>query len=1124
MLSQHSPLAAPKPWRSRAALSTACFLVAFAARPLTAQTDVGRVSGTVVDSSGAGVPECKITAVNTGTKSSQIVTTDSAGLYVFPSLVAGTYDLVAEHNNFRRSQQTGVVLDASSQRVIDFRLELGAVSEAVSVSASAQQVNTASGDVARVINDTQVSQIALNGRNYVQLLQLTPGAAALSLDPSTLNLSTTAQAINGVRTYSIDFTLDGARNVDEGQAINQIVNPNVDAIAEVKVNAANYSAEFGGRSGAGVTVITKNGTQAFHGTVYEFVRNSAFGARSFFDKQIAPLHFNDFGWTIGGPIYIPRTWNTERNKLFFFYGEEWKYNHAGVTNVNTVPTQTERQGNFQNSGLPAPIDPLTHAPFPNEIIPASRFSFNGPKILDAYPAANFNGPGGNNVVTGVNVNDPREELIRLDYYLSANSHLTYRWTHDNYVILQPFGGSTVGLGSEQRSRPGYVTSLTYSQTISPTALNYFSFSANANYIHAKLLTDDLNQSTLGTNFQGVYPSTIVPQLSVTGFTTYHPGDQNYAGNAYFSWSDDFSKVAGPHTLKFGGVYSRGRRNQNVNGLPYFGQLSFNTSAANTTADALADVLLGNFQSFYQTQGVPLFYARYNEYGAYAQDSWKVNHKFTVNLGVRYVLLPPLFNIQGNSSEFVPALFNPAQAPSVNRSDGSIIPGTGYAYNGIGILGSSFSNFAKGRLPQYNDPSLQSLFVGLPSGGYNSGKTDWEPRVGFAYDVFGNGRTAIRGGYGIFHDRLETNNAQNFIINPPFLSSANIVNGNIDNVAGGANKLFPGNVTGYSRLLKDPYVMSWNFGIQQQLPGGVILEANYVGNEAHHMQRLLDYNQLPVGALTLPSNKGVNKNALRPYPGYGEIYYFDNGDNSNYNSLQVSANRRIRSGLSFGVNYTFSKSLDDSSYAATENAYAGFVQNSYNGRPDYGLSSIDRRHVLNFNYVYDLPFFAKSANAFLRQSLGGWELAGITSFQSGAPNSVIVPVDIAGIGVASSRADVIGDPNLPSGQRTLGHWFNTAAFLPASQMTPGQFGNSGRNTLIGPRFQVWNISLIKNFLFTESRSLQFRAESFNTFNHPNFTGINTTVNFNSAGQPTQNFGAVTGAGPGRVLSFGLKLLF
>lgn len=457
------------------------------------QTNVGRISGTVVDSTGAAVPACRVEALNAGTGIPAETRTDGAGLYVFPSLVAGTYTLRVEHEGFRRSQQTGVILDAASQRVIDFKLELGAVTESVSVSASIQQVQTTSGEIGRVINETQLSQIALNGRNYTQLLRLIPGTAAMDVNPFGLNLSTTGQRINGVRSVSIEFTVDGTRNVDDGVAINQVVNPNVDAIAEVKVNASNYSAEFGGRAGAMVNVVTKSGTQQFHGTVFHFVRNDMFDARSFFAKRVDPLRFNDFGWTVGGPVYVPHRWNARKDKLFFFYSQEWKFNHQGTTNVNTIPTQAERQGDFRGSSLAAPIDPLNRQPFPDRVIPASRFSVNGPVLLKRYPTPNFTGPGGNYVVTGVNLTDPREEMLRFDYYITPQTQLTYRWTHDAFKIYQPFGGNSLGIGPNQRSRPGYVTSVSLSQTLSPTLLNYFSFSATHNLIHGSMLNDDLDR-------------------------------------------------------------------------------------------------------------------------------------------------------------------------------------------------------------------------------------------------------------------------------------------------------------------------------------------------------------------------------------------------------------------------------------------------------------------------------------------------------------------------------------------------------------------------------------------------------------------------------------------------------
>lgn len=311
------------------------------------------------------------------------------------------------------------------------------------------------------------------------------------------------------------------------------------------------------------------------------------------------------------------------------------------------------------------------------------------------------------------------------------------------------------------------------------------------------------------------------------------------------------------------------------------------------------------------------------------------------------------------------------------------------------------------------------------------------------------------------------------------------------------------------------VMSFNFGIQRQLPAGMILDTSYVGTLGRHVYRNININQLPAGTRLNPPNSNINVNALRPYLGYGNISMLENADNSNYNSLQISANRRQQRGLSFSVSYTFSKMHDTTS---------GTPQDSYNARADYGLSSIHRAHVFNFNYVYEIPFFRKSGSRPARATLGGWELAGVTSYQSGAPDNVTVAFDVARIGASSSRASVAGNPNLSGDQRTLGRWFNTEAFLPQERMIQGRFGDAGRNILIGPGFGQWDISLLKNFQVREKVRLQFRAESFNTINHPSFTGINATVRFDSAGKPTQNYGAVTGAGPGRVLAFGLKLIF
>ncbi len=1094
-------------------LCLAVFVVGFA----RAQTNVGRISGTVVDSSGAAVPGCKVDAIDVSTRIAQAVQTGDAGFYVFASLPAGTYNLIIERQGFRRSEQLGVVLDASSQRSINFKLEVGAVSESVSVSATAQQVQTNSGDISRVLNDRQVSQIALNGRNYAQLLRLLPGVMAQDTNPFGMQLSTTTQRVNGVRSNSVEFMVDGTRNFDSGVAINHVISPIVDTIAEVRVNTSSYSAESAGKSGAAVNVVTKTGTNEFHGSLFEFVRNDALDARSFFAQRVETLRFNAFGGTFGGPIFIPRKWNTSREKLFFFVGREWKYTHQGTTNVNLVPTLAERQGNFQNSSLSAPVDPTSKAPYPDRIVPPSVWSHNGPLMLAVYPAPNFTGPGGNYVVTGMNVFDPSSLLLRFDYYFSPEVHLAYRWTAGSNKVIQPFGGNTLGIGPGSRNRPGYLESLSLSHTISPTALNYFMFSVTKDNVHGDIIGDEQGRARTGVNVPLVFPSNrsnVMPRLNVAGFASIGVYDRNQTDNLYFIWRDDFTKVWGHHTLKFGMQVARARRTQDTKAHDE-GTVTFNTSAQKTTKNAIADVLVGNFQLFTQDEKNTYYYVRNNEYEFYAQDGWKATRRLSVELGLRYTVWPPYVNIQGNTATFEPSLYKPASAPTVSGVDGTITPNTGVPYNGISLFGSGFPSYANGRLTQYNDASLQGLFHDLPAGGSATNFNNWAPRLGVAYDPFGTGKTAIRTGFGVFYDHIGSDYNMNLSAMPPFQNSASIYNGNIDNPAGGTAQKVPASLTHWGRPHKDPSIISWNFGIQQQLARDIIVEGNYVGNVGRHLEWTVDLNQLPRGTL-LGANSSTNPNALRRYLGYASISSWETGDNSNYNALQVAVSRRISKGVSFGVSYSFSKTMDGS---------GGTPQNSYDARVDYALSSIHRKQILNFNYIYEFPFLAKHSSAVVRNVLAGWGVAGVTSFQSGAPNSVTVPQDIARIGVASSRASVNGEPYLPPDQRTLSRWFNAAAFLLPAQMTLGQFGNTGRNILIGPGFEVWDLSLVKNFSFGAERvRLQFRAEAFNILNHANFTSIGTSATFNSSGQPSGTFGAVTGSGPGRTLEFGLKFMF
>ncbi|MGI8992247.1 MAG: carboxypeptidase regulatory-like domain-containing protein [Bryobacteraceae bacterium] len=1087
---------------------------------LFSQADSGRISGTVRDSSMTSVPGASVQAVRTATGQTFETKTNPAGLFVFPNLPAGNYDLSVSAPGFKTTRQSGIVLDVASSRTLEIPLELGELSQQIAVAASAEQVQTESNDVSRLIDEKQISQIALNGRNHLQLLEFIPGSVSMNLNPLSIGLNLT-QAFNGVTTSSVYTLLDGAENLDNGGDGLIITSPNIDAISEVRVLTASYAAEHGGRGGAIVNVVTKSGTRDFHGTLFEFVRNDAFDARSFFSAQKPILRFNDYGVTLGGPVYIPGRWNRDKNKLFFFVSEEWHYNHQGQTQISFVPTAAERAGNFSQSRLGLPIDPATGSPFANGVIPASRFSQNGPLLLKPYPLPNYSGSGGNYSVNGASEFDVREDLYRFDYLVSPKMQVSYRWTADTNFIYQPFQGSNTGIVPGTRPRPGVNTELTLTNTLSPTVVNVFEAAFSRNIVKAVAYNSVLKRTALGLTFPELYPSNdlgVGPSLNIDGIEAYNFGDRLNKFNDNFQLRDDFSVVRGSHILKFGSHDVRNHTNENLgapNQIVDNGQVFFNTSAKNTTRNPLADALLGNFYQYNEDQTVPSSWSLGTDLEFYAQDTWKVNRRLTLNLGLRYSYFFPLYNALGYGAEFLPSLYNPALVPLVNRSDGSLAPGTGDPYNGIAILGSKWPAVAVGRLPQASDASLNRLFRNLPKGGVDVSAKNFAPRIGFAYDPFGRGQTAVRAGFGMFYDR-QANNFQDFyVMSPPFAKRSTIYNGNIDNPSGGTQKQFPPLVSTSPTYMPTQQYMNFNFGVQQQLPLAVIMDVSYVGTLGRHIVASGNINQLVPGTLLLPQNSGANVSALAQYQGYSTINMRMYGANSNYNSLQVAVSRRLARSLSFGLNYTFSKTLDTTD---------GSFQNIYNQKAEYGLANINRKHVLNVNYVYEIPFLRNAKNPLVRTALGGWEISGVTTYQSGAPFSVTVPSDIAAIGVSSSRASVVGNPNLPSDQHTVARFFNTAAFLSAAATPRGQFGNGGRNILTGPSFSQWDVALLKNIRFTERYNLQFRAESFNAINHASFTSINTTVRFDSAGNPTQGFGSINASSPGRVFQFGLKVSF
>ena len=809
--------------------------------------------------------------------------------------------------------------------------------------------------------------------------------------------------------------------------------------------------------------------------------------------------------------------NQDRSKLFFFFSQDWKINDQGVTNVGTVPTLEERSGDFRNSTLAAPRDPATGAPFPDRVVPASRFSANGRALLAVYPLPNFGGPGGNYAVTGTNETHSREEVVRLDYMLAKSTQVSYRFSHNDVQIFNPFQGGNLGIVPGTRPRPGWTTVATAQTTLSNTLLNSVGGSITRNEIAAGPQNEVMDRSALGLTYPEIYGTNRFgtgPDVTLTGFTGYNAGDYIRNRNLTYQIRDDLSKVAGSHALKFGGQVTYSQKDQNTRPREN-GVVTFATSARNSTGNVVADALLGNFQNYTEGAQDQEWRARFWQYEFYAQDNWRVAKNLTLDLGLRYNVIAPLYSALNNFSTFDPARFNPARAPQVLAGDGSLVPGTGSPTNGIVIFGEGFPDAAHGVIPAADDPAAQALFAGLPRGGVSTEYGDLSPRLGFAYDLSGRNRTAIRGGFGIFYDRVRTDYLSATAANPPFDQSATIFDGNIDSPTGGTQRAFPPNIAGIRSEMPTPRVTTFNLGVQHEIVSATILHANYVGTFGKHLTRTVNLNQLRPGTRLNPPASTTNVNALRPYPGYGNILITENADESSYHSLQLSLTRRLQAGLEFGANYTFSKTLDSSS---------GSPEDPYDIARDRGLSSIHRAHNMNSYFIWQVPFFRDAGNPVARGVLGGWDVSGVVVYQSGAPFTVTAPVDAARIGTNSTRATVIGDPDLPAGERTPQLWFNTAAFLNPALMTPGQFGNSARNLLIGPSFSRVDLSLSKHFAIGSRAKLQVRAEAFNVLNHTSFTGLNTTVRFDAAGNPTGGFGQVTSAAPGRVMEFGARLTF
>lgn len=1087
-------------------------LVWAAASLVPCQYTSQEIAGFVRDPSGAVVPAVQISVRHLETGQTRIASVGGNGYFVVVNLPIGHYEIQAEAPGFKKFVQKNLVIDVGTKLTVDISLEVGALADSITVTAGASQVEASTGEVGRLVSGTEATRLQLNGRNFAQLLTLVPGVSSTNRSSFGLlgayGAMGAAQSINGSRNYTFSWNIDGADNKDNGGGGNQFVNINPDALAEFKVMTANYNAEYGQNAGAVINLALKSGTQAFHGSAYEYVRNDAFDARAFNAPSKQKLRFNNFGWNLGGPIYIPNKFNSDKSKLFFFVGQEYKRLRQGNVNTWVVPAPGPRDGNFSSlSPAQWPVDVTNKAVFPKGIIPASRFSRNSKRLIDNYPLPNFAGPGGNFVFMTTSAIETNQYIHKADYLINSRHQLAFHYLYDHYSAPQNLGA----LVTFQRNIPGINSSAKWMFMISPTSVNTFQFTFSGNRLEQvnftpnPLFIRDFTRKAQGIDFPAIYGmAEEIPTVRVAGYNNLSAAARDYNNyNRIFQWKDDLSKVAGAHNLKFGVLVMRSRKNQD-NVPPINGLFIFSTGHMLSSGNALADALLGNFAQYSEADTNREGWFRFTQAEFYGQDNWKVSRRLSLDFGLRYQYMQPQYSALRNVVAFSPRHYDPAKAVTLLRANGEIVPGSGDVYNGLVLGGSGFPAAAKARIPGIDSPEVQKLFRGLPK---EIARTDWAtagPRAGFAFDLTGRQRTVLRGGAGLFYERVQGGYVIGRVNNPPFIRQSDIYSGNVENPAGGSKPRFPSAISSADLDVKVPRVANWSLGVQHKIGEDTLLDAAYVGSSGWNQFRAVDLNQLPEG--TIQTNTGVNTNALRPYLGFASITHLITGSNSNYNALQVLIKTRMKDGGLVNLSYTWSKAITDAS------TFNDFPMDSYHFKRDRGLSDFDRRHMFVLSYVYPLPFW-RAGHVWYHKAFGGWQLSGVTSLQRGRPLNIVISGDRAGIGRMGQRPDVIGDWQAGTTKTRL-QWFNTAAFR---QPALGTFGNLGRNVVIGPGIVNWDASLQKTFHLSERVQLQFRWEVYNAPHHFSYWDVATTVG-------AANFGQVTSASDPRTLQFGLRLEF
>ncbi len=1100
---------------------------------------VGSISGTVRDAQGAAVPKAEVIIQEERTGFSRTVVTNDDGVYSAPSLPVGRYNVSTSPQGFKKTVSSGLELNIGANLDVDLSLEVGQVSEVVTVSAdTASQVETRGGNVSSLISEKQVTELPLNGRNYAQLALMVPGvspagnfaARGTGLDAGV------DMSVNGNASNQNLWTVDGVNNMDVGSNRTLLVFPSIDSIQEFRVERNSFSAEFGQAQGAVINLITKGGTNEFHGSLFEFYRSDALNANSFFLNRAGQpkgqLKYNNFGGNFNGPII--------KNKAFFFWSEEWRREQRGSVLTGRVPTVAEKVGDFSGvltgpvphrpgagpctTSGPNPTDPGC---YPGNRIPTSMLSPAGLALLKIYPDPNTPDPtaGQNWASSPLQPVNTRQDLIRGDVNITDKMNLMVRYINETWTHGQAsgsfWGDSPFPTLSSDWDQPSKSFAVKLSNTLNSTSVNEFQFSRAGNDI---FITTSPETEALNRDIASKFPTVFPHEDGGAPSFFWGPGGYNDLWHQapwtnhqdLFIWKDDFSKVVGSHDLKFGALFSHNIKNEQSVGA---NTLYFIQGCGNKTGNCLADLLVRDLPlvNYVEVDHRENVQGRWHDLEFYGNDTWKVRPTVTLTMGLRYSRFPQAYSAEDRISNYIPRLYNGTDPLSgLARAD-------------------------------------QAEQLGLPRSLVKTYGMGFQPRVGIAWDVRGDGKTAVRMGFGRYLSRSNViEDVLRMAGNPPWTKtvdsgwsgetttladcpacrSLDTINPGLQNAVAGV-----GPTTAFAAVDEDfqpPESYQWNLTVSREVMKNTILEASYVGNNGLHIwRRNINWNDVAPGparlAIAQAVRNGQSTDALisanRRLQGVGPITMSQSTGDSSYHGLQLWLNRRFSDRLAFQTAYTWGHAISNIPLTSFSNS----TSDPFDYDLDRGDSDLDRRHTLVANAVYVLPSF-NSLGTVASSILGDWQLNGIFSYFGATPIDVT-----SGVNTIGTAGSVNPRPNLVSGVPIYLNSDDPTQFLnPAAFSLPdvGQFGNLGRGAVRGKSSTNVDFSINKNWTVRERYGIQFRAEMFNALNHTNFGGYNLGLNFGGSVTDPANFGRVTNGSFGtlgtaqapREIQFGLKFTF